>query len=155
MDIDQLDRDGTGTEDSQRSAFSLDSAQRAGSLIDLPQDVGSLVIPQSVSSFIGGPLDGFGGLTARGSARREVDEGVLLDDDLGLVVGADGALLDEMPTRQPTAIPVSGERTDMSFASMTDGMPQPEGQQAGDFVRSMSVLSLEPFANTLVARPAG
>lgn len=128
MDIDQLDFDTMDTEISQRSTLSPRSSQQVGSQIDLQQDVGGLIIPQSASSFIGGPVGGFGGgLSIRGSAGRGMDGGVLLDDDLGLMVGDDGALLDELPVRQPTATPSRGERTDVSGVS-----PKARSQQGGD-----------------------
>ena len=134
VDIDRVDLDATTTEDSQRSTLSPGSLRRAGSLIDLPQDVGGLVIPQSASSFIGGPMSGFGGLSARGSGRHDVDEGVLLDDDLGLMVGEDGALCDELPTRQPTAVPTGSECTNFSMGSVGDRALQTQNQQNQELV---------------------
>ena len=117
MDLDRLDFDTTAVEGSQRSTLSPHSSQQVGVVATgSQQDIGGLIIPQSASSFMGGLIGGFGAHSAEGSARREL-EGVLLDDDLGLMVGDNGALFDDLPVRQPTVVPSGDERTQVSGIS--------------------------------------
>lgn len=147
MDLDQLDLDTTTAESSQRSTLSPHSSHQAGFGRGSQQDIGGLIIPQSASSFVGGPAGGFGGLSSHGSARRGMDEAVLLDDDLGLTVGDDGALLDMLPMRQSTALPLRGDGTDVSGAR--DRSVQGDGAQAPDMVSQHDTYVLFHVADSL------
>ena len=125
MDLDHLDFDMTITEDSQRSSIlSPHSSQLSGSAILSQQTSGGLLIPPSASSFIGGPVGGFGSFgiwsdsgagtrLGSGNFQRDENEG-LLDDDLGLVVQDDGTMImQDAPLRQPRGPMGRSERTDM------------------------------------------
>lgn len=119
VDLDRLDWDMTTTENSQRSTLSPHSSQQAGSAIGSQYEIGGLVIPQSASSLLGGPVGGIGGFSVRedSGAGGRLDIGGL-DDDLGLAIDEDGNLLfiDE-PRRQPALPSVRGERIDGGSAS--------------------------------------
>lgn len=119
VDLDRLDWDMTTTDNSQRSTLSPHSSQHTGSAIGSQYEIGGLVIPQSASSLLGGPVGGLGGFSVRGDsgAGGRLDIGGL-DDDLGLAIDDDGNLLfiDE-PRRQPALPSVRGERIDGGSAS--------------------------------------
>lgn len=117
MDLDRVDTDTMTMAGSQRSTLSPGSSQKTGSQAGSQLAFDGLIIPQSASSFVGGPAGGFGGLSARGSVQGGMPDVGLLEDDLGLLVGDDGALFDDLPTRQAMAVPSRGARTDVSGVS--------------------------------------
>lgn len=135
MGVDRMDLDATAAEESQRSTLSPRSSQKTASRGGSQQDIGGLIIPQSASSFMGGPVSGFGGLSGRGSVRPGMDEGGLLDDDLGLMIGDDGALLDDLPDRHSSALPSRGGRPDMSAISSRLGRERGPSEEAQEMVR--------------------
>lgn len=117
MELERVDFETTVAEGSQRSTLSPHSSQQVASRVGPQQDIGGLVIPQSASSFVGGPAGGFGGLSVHGSAQGGNENVMLFDDDLGLIVGDDGALMEDLPVHQGTAVPSRGARTEVSGAS--------------------------------------
>ena len=134
MDLDRMDVDTTTAAGSQRSTLSPRSSQKTMSQGGSQQDFGGVVIPQSASSFMGGPAGGFGGLSAGGSVQGGMPDVGLFDDDLGLLVGEDGALFDDMPVRQTTAVPSRGTRTDVSGVSSKARREGDEALQGQDQV---------------------
>lgn len=134
MDLDRMDVDSGVGEGSHRSTLSPGGSQKTASQVGSQQGFGGLMIPQSASSFVGGPAGGFGGLSARGSVQDEMPDAGLFDDDLGLLVGDDGALFDDMPARQTTAVPSRGARTDVSGVSSKLRREGDKAQQAQDEV---------------------
>lgn len=90
VDLDRLDFNATSGEESQRTLSPHDSQ------ISLSQHyAGDLIIPPSASSFLGGPVGGFGGLSVRGDsgAGRRFEPAGFLDDDLGISIEPDGTML--------------------------------------------------------------
>lgn len=145
-----MDIDATTAEESQRSILSPRSSQKTASRGGSQQDIGGLIIPQSASSFMGGSVGGLGGLSARGSVRPGMDEGGLLDDDLGLMVGDNGALFDDLPVRQSSALPSRGGRADMGAVSSKSWRERDPSQQAQEMVRLPTIRC--HIASTLTAR---
>lgn len=119
LDLDRLDFDMTTTEDSQRSTLSPHSSQMT---IGSHHSIGGLVIPQSASSFVGGPVGGLGGLSVRGDSGAGVRSGLFqprehegfLEDDLNMVIDEDGNIrMDDAPVCQPRGPSERADRTDL------------------------------------------
>lgn len=133
MEMKRMDFETTTAEDSQRSTLSPHSSQQVASRVGSQQDIGGLAVPQSASSFVGGPAGGFGGLSVHGSAQGGNEDVMLFDDDLGLIVGDDGALMEDLALRQGTAVPSRGARTEVSGVSSKlrrDETVGPQGHEA-------------------------
>ena len=133
MEMERMDFETTMAEGSQRSTLSPHSSQQVASRVGSQQEIGGLVTPQSASSFVGGPAGGFGGLSVHGSAQGGNEDVMLFDDDLGLIVGDDGALMEDLPLRQGSAVPSRGARTEVSGVSSKlrrDETAGPQGNEA-------------------------
>lgn len=155
LDLDRLDFDMTTTEDSQRSTLSPHNSQQTEIGIGSQHDIGGLIIPQSASSLLGGPVGGIGGFSIRrdSGAGARVDIGGL-DDDLGLAIDDDGNLriVDE-PVRQSGLPSVRGERIEFGSASSRVRREHEEGQLGRDIVSALSHL-MSAFTNVYIVRPA-
>lgn len=136
LDVARLDLDLTAMDDTQRSTLSPHSSQQTGVGIGSQHNIGGLLIPQSASSMLGGPVGGIGGLSIGGDsgAGARVDIGGL-EDDLGLAIDDDGNLLmvDES-VRQPALPSVRDERPDLGGASSPVGRGFEGGQLERDIV---------------------
>lgn len=155
VDLDRLDLDMAMAEDSQRSTLSPHSSQLSGIGFGSQQDIGGLIIPPSASSFLGGPVSGFGGFSVRGDsgAGTRVDQHGFLDDDLGFAIDDDGNLrMSEAPTRQPRAPAARSER--MGFEQVSSGVRHEhgEGLVVDDMVSDLHSLG-SARADVMAARP--
>nr|OQO28495.1 hypothetical protein B0A51_03307 [Rachicladosporium sp. CCFEE 5018] len=115
LDLLSLDFDAqmAGMGDSQRSTLSPRSSQLAAPFAD----IGGILIPQSASSFAGGPVGGGRAFSVLGDSgagsrigsgafqqRQHEPEG-LLEDDLGMIIDEEGnvTMVEDMPARQSKA----------------------------------------------------
>ncbi|KAK6442416.1 R8 protein [Oleoguttula sp. CCFEE 5521] len=102
----------TGMENSQRSASTMSPGN---SQLTAPlADVGGILIPQSASSFAGGPVGGGRAFSVPGDsgAGSRIGNGAfqhepegLLEDDLGMVIDEEGnvTMVEDLPARQSVA----------------------------------------------------
>ena len=159
LDLLQMDSDDhmqlTGLDSLQSPAIiTPDNSQHQGAF--LPDLVGSLMMPPSASSLVGGPVGAGNAYSVRGDSgagtrigsgyfQQDEPQG-LLEDDLGMQIDADGNfVLDEdlpaVSTRQPRALSGRVDRTDI-LSDLTNERVRAEhagGQHVADLVSGASL----------------
>lgn len=117
LDLGRLDFDTPTAGESQRETLTPYGSQHTP---DWQQHSGGLILPQSVSSIVGGPVGGFGSFGRRGDSGvgSRYEHAALLDDDLGLSFDPEGDVaMVAGPVRQPAGPAIRGERTDPGSVS--------------------------------------
>jgi hypothetical protein len=120
MELDQMELDLTVNEKSQYSSLSPHDSQLTNGGIASHHEIGGLIIPQSASSFIGGPVGGFDDISVRGDsgAGRPRAGRTTLNEDIGLEIDDDGNLImNDAPSRPPPGQSTTNNRLDRGSVS--------------------------------------
>jgi hypothetical protein len=146
MDLEQMDLDLTVNEESQYSSLSPHNSQLTNGGIALRHEIGGLIIPQSTSSFIGGPVGGFDDISVRGDtgAGRPRAGRTTLNEDIGVEIDDDGNLImNDAPSRPPPGQSTTNDR--LGRASVSSLVPagalaaQGDAGAAGVAARAVSL----------------
>ncbi|EMC94579.1 hypothetical protein BAUCODRAFT_552473 [Baudoinia panamericana UAMH 10762] len=137
LDLEQLNLDLSATgEESQQSLFSPYNSQVSmGSERSMPQ----LDIPGRSSSWIGGAVTGSrGSFGMRGESGHVSAAGLMLEDDIGMDVLADGTIVfRDVPSRQPDAPRSRFERTDLESPGVNESRAYEAGLEVQDALARM------------------